>query len=297
MWVMEVFHDATSDSFFCSGAFLLAAAAACLTLLWDQQRVYFSKTEKKGERTLCTDSKHNRMWCRVEFHSWTHVHTPNTLLHPSIFATTAKLSRFMRAVFFSVVSISDFCFPHIITGETLPAVARRCSTYTSLQLGYESTDPGGFREITQRNIGQTGRKWGKKKRACELTFYFLFCSYSSPFCPFPTEVLSHDDSLWSFPQSLRAADRWLLLPLAATRLFLTSKTNPHTTQRLWFYGLLLPPCVRLRACACVCVRGARARRAAPSPLYVTLDWNAYSQSLHCWHSAADVTRSPHSQHR
>lgn len=30
-----------------------------------------------------------------------------------------------------------------------------------------------------------------------------------------------------------------------------------------------------------CVRGARAGLAAPSPLYITLDWNAYSQSLHC----------------
>lgn len=33
------------------------------------------------------------------------------------------------------------------------------------------------------------------------------------------------------------------------------------------------------------------QRAAPSPLFVTLEWNAYSQSLHCWHSRTDVIPS------
>ncbi len=41
---------------------------------------------------------------------------------------------------------------------------------------------------------------------------------------------------------------------------------------------------------CVCVWGSL-QRAAPSPLFVSLEWNAYSQSLHCWHSRADVIPS------
>lgn len=52
---------------------------------------------------------------------------------------------------------------------------------------------------------------------------------------------------------------------------------------------------RTRTCVCAC--GSQAQRASPSPMFVTLDWNAYSQPLHCWHSLADVIQSSHSQHR
>lgn len=84
--------------------------------------------------------------------------------------------------------------------------------------------------------------------------------------------------------------RWMTSLAAATRFFVTYKNvylkhthrQTHTLQCLWFYDLLC-------TCARACVRVDPARRAAPSLLFVTLDWNAYSQSLHCWHSPADVT--------
>lgn len=113
----------------------------------------------------------------------------------------------------------------------------------------------------------------KKKRACELTFYFLFCSYSSPFCPFTTEVLSHDDSLWSFPQSLRAADRWLLLPLAATRLFLTSKKPPtHNTTFVILRSVVAAVCTAARVCVRVCARcSSAACRSVSAVCYTRLE--------------------------
>lgn len=59
--------------------------------------------------------------------------------------------------------------------------------------------------------------------------------------------------------------------------------------------LVVSVAARTRTCVCAC--GSQAQRASPSPMFVTLDWNAYSQPLHCWHSLADVIQSAHSQHR
>lgn len=87
------------------------------------------------------------------------------------------------------------------------------------------------------------------------------------------QKFSHDDSLLSFPQSLRAADCWLLLPFAATRLFLPSPQNKtHTTQRWWFCGLLLPLCVRWRACVFLCARcSSGACRSVSAVCYTRLE--------------------------
>lgn len=86
--------------------------------------------------------------------------------------------------------------------------------------------------------------------------------------------------------------RWMTSLAAATRFFVTYKNVylKHTHRQTHTHATVS---VILRfvvyVCARACVRVDPARRAAPSLLFVTLDWNAYSQSLHCWHSPADVT--------
>lgn len=101
--------------------------AACPTLLRDHQRLYFARKKKNcenRERTRRIDSKHNRMWYRVVFHSWTRVHTPTHYTPLQYFAPPPVLSRFHACgwVFFlsfflsispsRVLTTSDF-FPHI----------------------------------------------------------------------------------------------------------------------------------------------------------------------------------------
>lgn len=135
----------------------------------------------------------------------------------------------------------------------------------------------------ERESGQRG-----KRRARQLTFSVLFCSYSSPFVRFP-QVLSHDDSVCRFlkPSWLQMDDfsrcRNSVLCHLQECLFKThTQTDTHATVSVILRFVVY-------VCARACVRVDPARRAAPSLLFVTLDWNAYSQSLHCWHSPADVT--------
>lgn len=82
----------------------------------------------------------------------------------------------IHACGFSLVSISDFFFAHIIRGWTLLAVDHCCTTYTSLQLAYESIERG-VSKIRQR----TERKESKQEcmRAHLLLSFLLVYSSSA----------------------------------------------------------------------------------------------------------------------
>lgn len=100
----------------------------------------------------------------------------------------------------------------------------------------------------ERASGQRG-----KRRARQLTFSVLFCSYSSPFVRFP-QVLSHDDSVCRFlkPSWLQMDDfsrcRNSVLCHLQECLFIKTHRQTHTLQCLWFYDLL---CARARVCVLI----------------------------------------------
>lgn len=170
-WLREAFNDVQWQLLY--GAFLLAAAAACLTLRWDHRRIYFAKTEK-GERTRRIDSKHNRMWYWVEFHSRTRVHTPT---HYTLQYSHHRQAFKIHACGFSAFSISDFV--HISQGGLPGSVAHLHKFATRVwehQQQAEIDKRGARRNKTEREIMVIE---GEKTRRSVLTFYFLFRSYSS----------------------------------------------------------------------------------------------------------------------
>lgn len=152
-------------------------------------------------------------------------------------------------------------------------LAHRYATYASLQLDYENTDNrlrltnAELTERAQQDSGQRGRK-DAKKRACQLTFYFLFCSYSSPFVRSPHMFFHMMPRL--VVSSKPPESSLLLRSLQLGYFSLTQKTTYVILRSV--AAVYDSACVR----GCVCARGDPARRAAPSPLFVTLDWNAYS---------------------
>lgn len=192
--------------------------------------------------------------------------------------TTANLSIFVHAVFQCFLQVT--CFPRPHSGS--PAVQHFCKFATRWDSPRSECD-------------WLARSWQKfhsemfvmKRESCSLLTFYWDPARPPALCPSPHSSfhMMPRSAVSSKPPICRELTSSPSLPLCCSSL---------TKQHVWDDAVLLPLCVCARVR--VRVRVVPARRAAPSPLFVTLDWTASSQPLHCWHSPADVTRSPHSQH-
>lgn len=234
-------------------------------------RLCRNREAERREHTQRIDSKHNRMWYRVVFHSWTRVHTPaHYTLQYSHHRQAFKIHEcgfFMKWLFPFIAQESPGLSPPL---RHLCKFATRLRRASTIEWDYQST------EVTEEHGEETCA-------SSPFTFYSLRIPARSS--------VSHVTSFtwWlalSFPQCLPATCRSLLLQSLQLGYFSLAK---NTTREIVRWRR-----VRARAlCSCVLIpRGVPLRlrclllcTGEPSP-----------QSLHCWHSAGDVTRSPHSQH-
>lgn len=178
------------------------------------------------------------------------VSLPDTLLHPSIFSTTL-----MHAVFFSRFSrYHREGSPG--RGPPLPHLYKFASRY---------------RDHRHRGV-----------RTHTRAHLFTFSSARLPARSVrSSELLSHDDRSCRFLKASCTDGTSPPVSCSSVTSHFQEKRKTNAARSVILRSVVAAVCTTARACACVCARGAPARRAAPSPLFVTLVWNAYARSLHC----------------